>query len=396
MTPRPTIAIAYASIGSGHRVAAEAVATELRSLTADAASVELLDVMGYGSVRVSGERLTESFTGPSAGLYDLAWHSKALVPAVRAVSGPLLRRLYPGFSALLAEKQYAAIVCTHALGALLAGHAVRRGRIRSRVVGVTTDYGIHGMWPTHGLDLMCVSHEDAREHALDRGFDEQAVVVTGVPVRPQFMLEYDRAAARRHFDVPEGSRSVLALAGSSMPGPYVRFKEALAVSLPAIASLPGTSVSVVTGRDEALAADLRARIQGFGTTNVRIFGYVERMAPLIAAADLVLAKPGGLICAECVSVGTPLVLVGPAVGQERSNARALTAAGAAQYAADPRTIAEHARKVISSPSRLKVMREAAGSIARPFAARDIAERVLALADTRAAATPTAASDTPTP
>ena len=164
-----------------------------------------------------------------------------------------------------------------------------------------------------------------------------------------------------------------------MPGPYRHFKESLAVSLPALASMPGVSVAVVTGRDDAFAEELRTRSAGFGTTNVHVLGYVEHMAPLMAASDVALAKPGGLVCAECINMALPLVLVGPAAGQERANATALANAGAAVFAEDPRMLAEFTRKAAAHPKRLARMRAAAESLSRPLAAADIATRVLALA-----------------
>ncbi len=164
-----------------------------------------------------------------------------------------------------------------------------------------------------------------------------------------------------------------------MPGPYRHFKESLAVSLPALASMPRVSVAVVTGRDDEFAEELKTRSAGFGTTNVHVLGYVEHMAPLMAASDVALAKPGGLVCAECIDMGLPLVLVGPAAGQERANATALVNAGAAVFAEDPRMLAEFTRKAAAHPKRLARMRATAESLARPLAAADIATRVLALA-----------------
>ncbi|HET6351312.1 MAG TPA: glycosyltransferase, partial [Coriobacteriia bacterium] len=190
------------------------------------------------------------------------------------------------------------------------------------------------------------------------------------------------AASLDHFGLQPDKRTVLALAGASLPGPYKRFKESLAVALPAIASLPNAAVALVTGNDEAFAEEMKSRAAGFGTTNVHVFGYVEYMAPLMACADLGLAKPGGAICTESVAMHLPLVLVGPAAGQEAANARALHEAGVASYIADPRLIAEATRKVISKPPRLKAMRAAAEAIARPHATQDVAERVLGLASAK--------------
>ena len=180
------------------------------------------------------------------------------------------------------------------------------------------------------------------------------------------------------MDFAPDRRVVLALARATQPGPYARFKASLAVSLPAIASVPGTTVAVVTGRDDAFADELRSRVAGFGTTNVRVLGYVEQMAEVMSAADVVVCKPGGLVTAECTAVGLPMVLVGPAVGQERANAKALLAAGAAVYDDDPRRLAEVVRRAMGRTDKLNQMRAASGALSRPRAAHDVAERVARL------------------
>jgi UDP-N-acetylglucosamine:LPS N-acetylglucosamine transferase len=98
----------------------------------------------------------------------------------------------------------------------------------------------------------------------------------------------------------------------------------------------------------------------------------------MAVADVALAIPGGVVCAECASMGLPVVLMGPAAGHERINAEALTEAGVALFADDPRTIAEYTRKALTSTARLKKMSEATTVLSKPFAATDVAERVLGL------------------
>jgi len=378
MAPSAPIVVAHASVGSGHRIAAEAVARELRSTGGESVAVEVVDALTMGSVRASGNDLTSSFTGPAAMLYDAIWASSGLGRFARVVGTPALSWVFRGFARYLRETRPAAVVCTHALPALVAAHAVRRGQLDTSVVSVATDFGVHSLWPRDGVALFCAADANSAEELERRGHAPEAIAVTGIPVRPQFTVDYDLAAAREHFSLPADKRIILAVAGSTQPGPYAHFKESLAVSLPALASLPGVDLVVVTGQDDAYATELRSRAAGFGTTNVQILGFVEHMAPLMATADLALAKPGGLVCAECVDMGLPLVLVGPAAGQERANATALAGAGAALFAEDPRMLAEYVRKVASKPARLAKMRGAAGELARPFAAADVAGRVLEL------------------
>ena len=378
MSSPPTIAIVHASVGSGHRIAAESVAAALHQLIPEA-RIELLDILSFGSIHVSGEAASTAFTGATAPFYNAVWGNAAIGRATMAVSGPVLSLVYRRFTAWLREQRPAAIVTTHGLAANLATRATRRSELsRTAVAAVATDFGLHGFWPRKGLDLFCVADEAEREELLRRGMSETGIHVTGIPVRPQFAESLDPAAARERMDFAPDRRVVLALAGATQPGPYARFKASLAVSLPAIASVPGTTVAVVTGRDDAFADELRSRVAGFGTTNVRVLGYVEQMAEVMSAADVVVCKPGGLVTAECTAVGLPMVLVGPAVGQERANAKALLAAGAAVYDDDPRRLAEVVRRAMGRTDKLKQMRAASSALSRPRAAHDVAERVARL------------------
>lgn len=378
MTNPTTIVLVHASVGSGHRIAAESVADELRTLRPDA-RIEMLDVLDFGSISLSGNAATGAFTGPTAPLYDAVWDNVSFGRAAMAFSRPLLGLAYRRFSAWLLENRPAVVVTTHALAANLAVRATRSGALTGTpVVAVATDFGLHGFWPRHGLTRFCVADNHEADQLVARGTPDSEIVVTGIPVRAQFTAPIDRAAARERFDLGRNQRVVLALAGATQPGPYAKFKASLAVSLPAAASLPNTTVAVVTGKDTPFADELRSRVAGFGTHNVRVLGYVEDMAGIMAAADLGVCKPGGLVTAECIAVNLPMTLMGPVVGQERANVRSLVAAGAAVFEEDPRRLAEIVRKTLARPDRLARMREKSLALAHPHAAADIANTVVGL------------------
>lgn len=378
MSGPTTIVVAHASVGSGHRIAAESIAAELTSLLPDA-TVEIVDVLEHGALRISGNTATGAFTGPTAPLYGAVWGSTAVGSVSMAFARPLLGLIYRGFTRLLEDRQPSVVVTTHALAANLAARATRQGLLsRVPVVAVATDYGLHGYWPRRGLALFCVADDAERDELLRRRVPESDVAVTGIPVRPQFAEAQNREAARVRFGLPADKRVVLALAGATQPRPYVKFKASLAVTLPAIAALPSTTVVVVTGRDMAFAEELRSRVAGFGAKNVVVLGFVEEMAHVMAASDLGVCKPGGLMTAECASVHLPMILVGPSVGQERANVTSLTRSGAAVYDDDPRRLTEVVRKTLGRRGKLEQMRHAAAAIARPHAAHAVAERVVTL------------------
>lgn len=55
----------------------------------------------------------------------------------------------------------------------------------------------------------------------------------------------------------------------------------------------------------------------------------------MAAADVVVTKPGGLSTSEALGLGRPLLLTRPIPGHEEANARYLAAEGTVRLAPDP-------------------------------------------------------------
>lgn len=109
--------------------------------------------------------------------------------------------------------------------------------------------------------------------------------------------------------------------------------------------------------------------------------YEERMEFFFAASDLVVARAGGSV-AELTATGTPAVLVPGSFGSGRhqhANAFVLAAAGAAVVVEEGEL--DRLRRVVESlaadPDQRKRMAEAAGTLARPQAARDIARALVA-------------------
>ncbi len=359
-----SVLVAHASIGSGYRLAAEAIAREL----SDSPSVRavVIDVLEGCSARGVRRAATGAPGSPGS---RLAHAVQTRVPSVS-------RRW---FEALLESTHADVVVCTHPYPAAIAASLASRNRARPRVVFVASGFGVHGFVPRTGVSLYCSSCDANAERLAALGVIPAQIAVTGIPVRAQFTVEYDTAAARSHFGLPPEGRVILAIAGSTDPVPYGTLQETLSVSLPALASLPETTLAIVAGDDAEFARAMVSRSRGFGTTSVRVFEHVEHMAPLIACADLVLTRPSALTCAECMVTGVPVVMLAPKGDSEVANARVLAQIGAGVFVQEPSALSEQVCKVMSSGSRLSRMQAATRRVARPFAAADIATRTLALA-----------------
>lgn len=118
--------------------------------------------------------------------------------------------------------------------------------------------------------------------------------------------------------------------------------------------------------------------------------FIDDMAQALAQADLVICRAGALTVAELCAVGVAALLVpfpSAVDDHQTGNGRFLVAAGAAellpQSLLDARLLA--GRIAALDRSRLLAMATAARALARPHAAREVADRVEACADRRASA-----------
>lgn len=207
------------------------------------------------------------------------------------------------------------------------------------------------------------AYEEARASFGSKG------VLTGNPVRGGFA----RMAAR----VPGSRLTLLAFGGSQ--GSRV-LNQALVAALPL---LPGAErLLIVHQTGEAMRAEVAAAYAAAGR-EAEVLAFLDDMERRVEAADLVLARSGATTCAELTVAGRPAILVPfarAADDHQRTNARALVAAGAALMIEEREltgaSLAAAVRSLLDAPQRLTALAVAARGLGRADAAARVADLVL--------------------
>lgn len=201
--------------------------------------------------------------------------------------------------------------------------------------------------------------------------------VVGNPVRPALA-----ALAGAPYEAPhEGAIRLLVIGGSL--GARV-FGDAVPA---AIAALPAALRQRLIVTQQCRAEDLervRAAYAGTGIP-VELSPFFTDIPRRLATAHLVVARAGASTLAELACAGRPSVLVPlPSAidDHQAANARALAAAGAARVLPQAEMTGETLSSILATwllaPERLAEAARAAASLARPQAARDLADLVLTL------------------
>jgi processive 1,2-diacylglycerol beta-glucosyltransferase len=98
------------------------------------------------------------------------------------------------------------------------------------------------------------------------------------------------------------------------------------------------------------------------------------MHELMAVADLLITKPGGLTSSEALALGKPLIILNPIPGQEAANSDFLLEHGAAAKVNRVEDLPYRIEQLLGS-KKLAEMGRAAKALGRPEAARDIVSEV---------------------
>jgi processive 1,2-diacylglycerol beta-glucosyltransferase len=130
----------------------------------------------------------------------------------------------------------------------------------------------------------------------------------------------------------------------------------------------------IAGRNERLVGELERRCRDNPYSTVR--GWVDNMHEWMAAADLLLSKPGASTVNEAINAGLPLVAFAPLPGNERRLCDCIEKWQVGRWARKAKDISVILNYLLSSPQDRRPFRKNAQAMALPRAAYDGAEAIL--------------------
>jgi UDP-N-acetylglucosamine--N-acetylmuramyl-(pentapeptide) pyrophosphoryl-undecaprenol N-acetylglucosamine transferase len=222
------------------------------------------------------------------------------------------------------------------------------------------------------------------------GREGERYLVTGRPV-PGAVLQADRTSARARFGIPAEARCLLVMGGS---------QGARSINLATIEafaeaeSAGGRDFNVLHLSGSRDHAELSARlVSAPHAERYALIEYEPDLGDVLAACDLVVARAGGSIF-EVTAAGRPAILIPyphATADHQTANAAWMVEAGAAETIEDAKLsaglLAQRVAALFGDEDRLAAMAAASASLARPDAARRIADEVLAATGTRPSGAP---------
>ena len=166
-----------------------------------------------------------------------------------------------------------------------------------------TDISSHSEWIHKNTDFYFVGDISIKKSLIDKGIDENKIIVSGIPVKQGFkdkIIKFDK----------NKSKEILIMGGGLG---LISFNKNLFESLNNEKNIKTT---VITGNNKKMFEQLKSKYK-----NIEVLGYTNKIDFYMKRADLIISKSGGITLFEAIYSETPIYVVNPFLLQEVKNAK---------------------------------------------------------------------------
>ncbi len=271
------------------------------------------------------------------------------------------------------------VVSVHPLTQHVFARVLKELKLADKIplVTVVTDpcYGFWKGWACDDVRLYLVASPEARQQLIDYGVAPERIKVSGMPVHPKFAFpgEQTAQAARRALGLDPEKFTVFVNAGWIGGGniPQI-FRELVRGEL-------DMQAIFLAGKNEELRIEAES-LAAQAKFPIKVIGYSEHVEQLMAAANVMISKLGGLTTYEAFACRVPIIAdaTTPPMPQEAGAASMIAKRGAGVLLEHATDIVPTIRRMMEDTRHYAAMRAATVGLAIPNATRHIVEEIAAL------------------
>lgn len=356
------VIVTYASAGTGHRRAAEALYDYFKEHCSafDLGIIDALEktnplfknIYGYGY---------PFLVNHAPWLWRFSFWVTSLKPlrTVNKVLVSLTNRLNTkSFADFLIKENADFIISTHFLPSEVSIYLKKNKKIDSKLVTVITDFGVHPFWVSEGTDIYIVASDSTKEELARQGIEEDIIKDIGIPIDLRFSNQYEKEPLHKKFGLKPNEFTILVSTGSFGIGQIQRIIDLLYREV---------QILVVCANNEKLYTRLKKR----SYPQVKVFGFVNNMQELMAVSDIIITKPGGLTISESLAMDLLPIFITAIPGQETENVKFLAENSVGIVLENIALIKDIVLDFKVHPDKIKGIKEKISRLKKPYAAKEL-------------------------
>lgn len=356
------IIIVYASAGTGHFKAAEAIYNFFKQKDKNL-ELKLIDALQYSNFFFSniysyGYSFLVRFAPCLWSLAFYITYARPLRRITKIVSFIIDRFNVKRFTQILIRESPDFIISTHFLPSEVCAELKRNQKINSKLITVITDFGVHPFWIDKRVDIYVVASDFTQEKLALEGIKREQIKALGIPIDFKFLRQHKKDDICEKIGIAPDKFTVLVVTGSFGIGPIEEIVNLL---------YKDAQILVVCAKNKRLFT----RLKNKNYPQVKAFGFIDNIQELMAVSDIIITKPGGLTISEILAMELVPIFISAIPGQEVENVKVLERYGVGLKVNKLKEIKDMVLDYRDNPDKLSRMRENIKKIKKPFAAEEL-------------------------
>ncbi len=373
--------ILYASAGGGHLSASRAIAKAIK-MKDPQSQVEIVDVLSFTPfifrlIYANGYLFLANRIPFLWGLLFTAKEDFSNISKGSIFYRFFMRIIAWKFIKYVLNRKPDAIIFTHFLPAKIIQDVKERKKLNFLTALCITDYGIHSIWITPGIDFYFLPAEQMRREVMENidkiGTKRENLLVSGIPTELKFSKEIDREKILSNLHFSKDFPVILFYAG------LLNFRNIKKILLNILFLEIPYQLILIVGKKEKIMKKVEEFLKNTRDLNLKswkVFKFVNNMEELLSISSIILTKAGGLITTEALQKGAIPFLIENYPGQEERNADFLLEEGLAIKINQYSSLRYKILKILKNPDRLREMREKGMKFSKGDSAVNIARKIL--------------------
>lgn len=375
------ILISYASAGGGHLSASKAIEEAFKKID-PTSEVETIDILSFTPfifrlIYANGYLFLANRIPFLWGLLFTAKEDFSNISKGSFFYRFFMRIIARKFIKYALQKKPDAMIFTHFLPAKIMQDVKEKRKLNFLTALCITDYGIHSIWITPGIDLYFLPAEQMLYEVMANidkiGIKKENLLVSGIPIELKFSKEVEREKILSDLSFSKDFPVILFYSG------LLSFKDIKKILFNLCFLEIPYQLIVIIGKKERTRERVEELLKNLNDKNLKgwkVFNFVRNMEELLSISTIILTKAGGLITTEALQKGVIPFLIENYPGQEERNADFLLEEGLAIKINQYSSLRYKILRVLNNPDRLREMRERGMKFSKGESALKIAEKIL--------------------
>lgn len=346
------ILIFSASTGGGHKRAAAALESKIKSVSPET-EVHVVDAMEaigrvYNKTVCGGYHFMATKIPKVYGVcYKVTDRKTLMYRAVMKSNTMMSKKLLE----ILNRYSPDIVIICHPFVTTMISKLRKEGKTDVKAISLVTDYAAHRTYIVPNIEAYVLAEPQMAQKLIEEyGVDESIIHPLGIPIFDRFTEPFDREEICRREGLSPNRPTVLLMAGSFGVTSVLDFYKSL------VKIKGDMQFIVITGNNKKLYESLQKTIRELNSGDcTKLLYFVDNVEDYMHISDLIVTKPGGLTVTESLACKLPLAIYSAFPGQERDNADFLVETGAA-VKLDKADGAKQVSELLNDRDRLEKMK----------------------------------------